>query len=204
MSHDHDKEHHCAICDGIAEGKTREEVFAKILADMTQQIADKGVVVHAIDGMGDQPSFAYTTGLTEMGLPEVFMIGLPVQYAANGVGGYYHQIKDGTLKSEVTTIESLFNLPIEKVDVVANDAYAGLSDLCKFTTDYYQQRGITVKWQQLVMCDPAGLMPWDMGFDHDLMDNSQPIFGVPESIREIFGELADPDHTETATTRTLH
>lgn len=209
MSHKHEEDHSCAICDAMAAGKTHEEVIADILAGMVSTIAEKGVVVHAIDGQGEGPSFAYTTGLTEMGLPEVFMIGLPVQHAANGVYSYFQQIKDGSLDPELRTIESLFNLPLAKVDVSRVDAIKGLSDLCGFTTGYYAPKGVEVKWQQLVMCDPEGFMPWEPGFNHDLMDDSQPLFGVPAEIEEFIDLMneqqeQDKDYAETVISPTIH
>ncbi|UKL15029.1 hypothetical protein hairong_125 [Pseudomonas phage hairong] len=193
MSHEHDKDHSCAICDAMASGKSRDEVVADILAGMTVQIAEKGFVVHGIDGTGHGPSFAYTTGLTEMGMPEIFIIGLSVENAANGVAAYVHMIKDGVIDRDLTTITQLFNLPVEKCNVTLPEAQEALSNLCGFTRDYYEPKGLEVKWAQLVMCDDQGLFPWDHGFNHDMMDDAQPLFAVPPEVAEHLDKLREED-----------
>ena len=193
MNHKHDGKS-CVICDGVATGKTRDEVVAEILGGMEAKITEHGVMVHAIDGQGTAPSFAYTTGMTEMGLPEVFMIGLPAQHAANGVYGYFHQIKAGALLPDTRTVTTLFNLPVEVVDVTGAEQFAALADLCSFTTDYYESKGKSVQWQQIVMSDREGLFPWEEGFDTDLMEHAQPLFGVPAAVEALF-EAVDPATT---------
>lgn len=190
--HEHG-EHGCAICDALAEGKTREQVMAEILVSSKQMIAKEGVAVHAVDGQGEAPSFAFTVGMTEMGLPEVFLIGLDPQLAGNAVYTYFRQIKDGTLTADVRTIDTLFNMPVEKCDVVKPEGVEALNDMGHMAVTYYEQEGKTVKWQQLVLCDAAGLFPWEVGFDHERMSHCQPLFAVPESMREMLDLMNEED-----------
>lgn len=194
--HKHDGEHSCTICDGLAAGKTPDQIKAEMLASMKDMIANEGVAIHVVDGGNEVSSFAFTVGMTELNLPEILLIGLSPQNAANGVYDYYKQIKDGSLSPDVRTIETLFNMPVEKCDVVDVDGIAAVNDLCHFANSYYEQEGKAVKWQQLVLPDANGLFPWHMAFDHERMDHCQPIFGLPESVRDMISLMHDDDDDE--------
>lgn len=131
---------------------------------IARSIAKQGFATIAV---GDDPDgwFAYTVGLTEFGHPEIFISGLKGEYAHIVFINAYRAIKDGksfkagqeddTLGSMTCAFKTLSQAAAEK--------------FCCQALFYYEDKAQTPTFLQLVMPDKAGHLPWQPGYDADLM-----------------------------------
>jgi hypothetical protein len=148
------------------------QMFAKIDAD----IEHIGFSMIGVGGSPTNPSFVYTIGLTQQGMPEIIMIGLPYQYAGQAFNDYYDSVRKGEPEKS-GVVEELFNLPvyigeIENLDLL--DGYCGI------TKRWCESKGLTPRFTQWVWTDKAGKFPWDPAFDHHF-DKYQPVLcKIPE------------------------
>ena len=133
------------------------------LADLMR---DRGWMVQAVGGTRLYAPFAYTVGLTAVGLPELLVTGLKARPACellNHVAAYTVQ------KSVILPGETMGADPwlLEAVHVEVPDAHLLTA------VELY---GPAVRALQLAWADDRGRWPWEVG--HRAGRGGQPLFGV--------------------------
>lgn len=146
-------------------GKTTDDFLAEVVVP---QIECHGWFVQAVQGGKRAAPFAYTVGLTELGLPELVVTGLPHYRAGpliNGMAAHWAHA-DGA-PAHGTHVDSRSGGCLEVVDLPHPDAHL-------FTaTSLYGRDGVTA--QQLVWADARGRWPWERG--HRAGRGGQPVLG---------------------------
>jgi hypothetical protein len=106
-----------------------------------------------------EPSFFYTIGLHDLGLPELILNGdfrPELAMACLNAAGQYMIDKELSLFQEHTLIDDLMNLPV---------AFGGVTDGSKQNYMYQAIRfhgTADFKAQQLIWSDRSGKFPWDV------------------------------------------
>ncbi|WP_035719474.1 DUF4262 domain-containing protein [Gordonia shandongensis] len=143
-----------------------------LIDDAAAQIAAGRWAVTAVLGDAAHSPVAYTTGLTEHGLPELVVTGLPTRLAAcvlseaaeTSVSKYCR----GTPYRSPHVSESL-NRRVRFQLVTAID-----TDVLRLTRLFYGDR---FRADQMVWPDQNGLYPWQFGYS--VPSHIQPLLGVP-------------------------
>lgn len=105
--------------------------------------------------------WAYTTGFTDIGHPEILICGLRPELAHQFFWDLYREIKagkrydTGEVNTELATLPTMFR-------TLRDDA---AQELCCQALFWYEDKGIKPTFLQLVMPDPAGKFPWEAGYD---------------------------------------
>lgn len=147
-----------------------------LLRSFKNVIAMHGIAVVAIPGSQEGPPFAYTIGFTDIGLPEVFVMGLPASSVAGPFNEYYADIKSGKVIPGAGQTPDYYNMPLAIIDADSEKLVGKFTCQCEF---YYEGSGKTPKYVQWVVCDKAGLLPWQKGFDEEYMGKRQVVMGAP-------------------------
>lgn len=126
--------------------------------DLVRGVIDRsGWFVQAVGAGRWQPPFAYTVGLTELGIPELLVTGLKHQVAHELLNGFAHHWVHHTGGS-ARPGERLRLLDQPAIEVVAVSepsvhlVFAGLI------------YGPSLSAHQLVWADDRGRWPWEVGF----------------------------------------
>lgn len=119
-----------------------------------REIIDRvGWMVQGVFGEGEPP-FAYTVGLTEKQMPELYIFGLPPEVAARTLNDAAQQMLDrGEPFVDDEVVEKVLTIPL-----VARAA-SSLEDVGVARRFY----GHDIDLVQLVWPDPEGRYPWDDG-----------------------------------------
>lgn len=163
----------CWACKARAEGASDAEVKAAGNAQLKAGIEQSGIVI--MTAGGEAPGVAtlcFTAGFTDIGMPEVIIIGLPINVAVGAINIYHAQLLEGVKKPGPCRIEDYFNCPVQVIE--ADEELAIL--YADRTADYYE--GQPVKWVQWVLSDRMGKFEWEVGYDHAGMP-SIPMLGPP-------------------------
>ncbi|MBJ7287819.1 DUF4262 domain-containing protein [Williamsia sp.] len=114
----------------------------------------------------DEPPFAYTTGLTSHGLPELLLYGLGSRTAASVLNTVAHRMVDGEAMLAGTTLDRVLAQGYEVTLVDVDD-----------DSDMYATRGLYDEFTtlQVVFPDRDGRFPWDAGYG--LSPCAQPVKG---------------------------
>lgn len=136
-------------------------------ASLDDMIARYGWAVQGVFGSPDAPGFSYTVGLSQKGLPEIIVFGLPPQVAhvfLNSLGRRF--TTDGVPPLDVDLLDVAERYPARLVPVPrpAADQY-----LYQALHRYPEYTAV-----QLVWTDEHSRYPWDDGFDPALVSR-QPI-----------------------------
>ena len=127
-----------------------------------KNIDSHGVNIMAIGGTNTTPSFVYTTGLTDIGFPELIVFSLP-PHAAHGIMyAIIEQVKaskEGVLE-DGDIFNDVANLPVHIKAISAGAA----SHYAFQTLFYYKGQPVQPTFMQVVLCDPEGSMPWEDGY----------------------------------------
>lgn len=130
---------------------------------ITRSLADCGFATIEV---GDPAGhFAYTIGFTELGHPEILMCGARGKVAHQLFWDLYRSIKAGKRYNSGDIDTELGNLPTAFRTVNPDVT----EDFCFQAVHWYKGTGKTPTFLQLVMPDPAGLLPWQEGYDSKLM-----------------------------------
>ena len=115
----------------------------------------------------DRP-FAYTVGLTDLGLPELLITGLPPRTSLRLLNSVAHDmVDDGTILRPAMHIDFQSEFLLEVVTVDHPDVHLRCAvAIC----------GPEVRALQLVWTDDFRRWPWDRGWSHGR--RRQPVFGV--------------------------
>lgn len=124
---------------------------------------------HMVIGVGDNPSFAYTIGLTSRFGCELLVCGLPMQYAHVILNDIASKLSNDLL--DVPTTE-FTNLPIVLKEANTNLGQLHSNYVCQADSFYGKQ----VKVVQVVLSDREGRTPLDSDYDHEYMTPRQPLF----------------------------
>jgi hypothetical protein len=124
---------------------------------------------HHVMGVGagpSSPSFAYTIGLTAKYGTELIVFALPMNMAC----GFLNQIAElGAIQlEEPYTDIANFPLHVRKCTPAAS----------KYGVQAEAFYGRPVQFCQVILCDRAGKLPWEAGFDHAHMGPMQPLLYV--------------------------
>ncbi|MFC3241248.1 DUF4262 domain-containing protein [Gordonia humi] len=127
----------------------------------------------AVTGVyGDETSapIAYTSGLTELGRPELVVTGVEPEYAGpvlNEAAARAVLTPDFGPGSRIEHLRSTNGYPLTAIGVIDTSAL-------RITKLVFGQSFVAV---QLVWPDRDGRLPWDRGYD--LAPDEQPLLGVP-------------------------
>ena len=115
----------------------------------------------------DRP-FAYTVGLTDLGLPELLITGLPPRTSKRLLNSIAHDmVDDGTILRPAMHIDYQSEFLLEVVEVDHPDVHLRFAvAIC----------GPEVRAVQLVWTDDFSRWPWDRGWSHGR--RCQPVFGI--------------------------
>jgi hypothetical protein len=130
---------------------------------IASSIASRGFATFAVgDPEGD---FAYTVGFTELGHPEILISGMPGPLCHQIFWDMFHQIKAGKRYKSGELDTDLANLPTAFKTLSPSAA----EEFCCQALYWYEDKGKTPTFLQLVAPDKAGRFPWDAGYDLKLM-----------------------------------
>ena len=135
--------------------------------DVVREIIDGHQwAVHYVEDE-DRP-FAYTVGLTDLGLPELLITGLPPRTSLRLLNTVTHDmVDDGTILRPAMHIDFQSEFLLEVVTVDHPDVHLGCAvAIC----------GSEIRALQLVWTDDFRRWPWDRGWSHGR--RRQPVFGV--------------------------
>lgn len=109
-------------------------------------------------------SFAYTVGFTELGHPEIFVSGLgPVAHQL--FWDMFRAVKEGKRYDAGEINTDLASLPTAFRTLRPEAAV----EFCCQALYFYEDSGKHPTFLQLVMPDKEGLLPWQAGYDSELM-----------------------------------
>jgi hypothetical protein len=117
--------------------------------------------------VGDDPAgdFAYTVGFTELGHPEILISGLPPRICHQFFWDLYKAIKAGKVYKSGEVDTDFANLPMAFKTLSPGAA----EKFCCQAVYWYEDKGQTPTFLQLVAPDAAGRFPWQDGYDTQLM-----------------------------------
>jgi hypothetical protein len=141
------------------------DAVRKNIADI---IAQQGWAVITIQADVNAPAHSYTIGLTDKGLPEVIIFGLPAEDATSLLGNIAHQLVDGLSYSENTPLTKVFAGANAYLKPVAGPA---ARENLRLASEFYPEG---IAGLQLVWPDETGLFPWQEGFN-ELLRAAQPL-----------------------------
>jgi len=119
-----------------------------------------------------EPTFSYTAGLeTSYGHPEILVIGIDYQVAAQLMRSAVDQIRNGTKLTAGQQYLGIANMPVIFGTVPEAQARA------KCRIAYEAQPGLSVRVLQMVWPDQDGRFPHEPEYDHRF-DAVQPILGT--------------------------
>lgn len=149
---------------------SRAAAKAMAIADMRDKVAKHGWgVVGVFPTPGDPgPGFAYTVGLSEKGLPELVMYGLPTEVAHDIVNMVAKSMVDK--ESAPPVGEPIYGVASAPLMPIGLKDATDLSMVCSLY-------GSVASAIQLVWPDKAGAWPWDEHYS--ISADKQPILGYP-------------------------
>jgi hypothetical protein len=119
----------------------------------------------SITGVADRPSFTYSTGLTQYGLPELIVSGLPPDVSAFFINKIGSEMKEGK-KIELGKKYSSYTesgLPMVFIEVGKEEMKEKMTVTgCHFKDGF--------KALQLVWCDTKGKLPWEEEFEEKFIE----------------------------------
>lgn len=125
-------------------------------------------VLGSTDPRDPGPEFAYTVGLSTLGLPELAIFGAPLRFGASVLNAVARRLVAGEAITGGTALSRDEDSPIEAVAIDMTDT----SELLALTSIY----GGVDAALQIVWVDPHGKLPWDRGWS---MGDAQPLYGPP-------------------------
>jgi hypothetical protein len=130
-------------------------------------------VGHAVIGTHDlHNSFAYTIGLTEIGLPELIICGMNQQYGALFLNQAAEIMKRSGAFADGAIDEDLAHLPSGFKDVTVKQASGhALQAIYRYEGTELESK---LRFIQFVIPDKVGVLPWQEGYDAAYMDKYQP------------------------------
>lgn len=133
-----------------------------------KNVKEHGLAIQFIFPTKEQPGpkFAYTVGMTDIGQPELVVIGLPESLAGMVFNRVFEELRAGTRTGQETSIEKVLSVPLLMHTADESLAYPYTVQCQR----YYQERGIKPAFKQLIWPDTAGVYPHEQGFDEEMVD----------------------------------
>jgi hypothetical protein len=117
--------------------------------------------------------FAYTVGFTDCGHPEILISGLKGDICHRLFWDMYREIKAGKRYDTGAVDTDLASLPTV-FRPLRDDA---AKEFCCQALFWYEDKPVQPTFLQLVMPDPAGLFPWQAGYDRHAMRAQRHLWG---------------------------
>ena len=124
-----------------------------------------------VQGVGDNPVFTYSVGLSMLGFPEVIISGLPIGSAhlfINMIGSEMKAGKIFQIGKKYFGYAAKEDIPMVFIEVEPKHY---LERMCVCNKMYGEVKAI-----QMVWCDADGVFQWEEGFDENYR-NEQDLFG---------------------------
>jgi hypothetical protein len=135
------------------------EAFDKMDRELEERIEQHGYTFMGVFASETNPAFVYTIGLTEKGVPEVFMSGnFDLHSMQKLAGTVAHELADHALNGTQPVLgvrTELFNMPVELRLVRDENKLNG-------ARRFYGDR---VRVIQLIWSDDQGRLPHEAGYD---------------------------------------
>jgi hypothetical protein len=161
-----------------------DEAFLQFMAEARKNIAEYGIHVTGVFATEDDPgpSFCYTAGLAETGMPELIIVGLSLEVSHRLINDIYSRYIKGDLPlehgAEVTEALGgsgefsvlLFEADKAKTADRATTSVHLLNVALAERGDVQSDEELTrepVQCLQIVYPDLAGNWPWDEAYDLD-------------------------------------
>ncbi|WTW93452.1 DUF4262 domain-containing protein [Streptomycetaceae bacterium NBC_01309] len=164
----------CVLCrpnDVRNSGSARDAAWADKLA---ATVREHGWTVVAVPADEHGPAFAYTVGLPHTAhVPELAMLGLPIQVMHTLLNNIASRIRDGAPAADGTRVDGLLAAGLA---LVLKDADPGWHPTFFGQTAWFHRAAVPVR--QVVWPDPAGVFPWEDGFDQACR-TAQPTLWIP-------------------------
>lgn len=138
--------------------------MATIYPQAEQLIASHGWMLQYVfpTQESEGPSFAYTIGLADQGLPELIVFALPQEIAHIAVSALINKLREvkngGAPVLGKTDIN--FNFPVYVREVTAKD-------VADYAVQALRRSDGQAKFLQVCITDRHGLFPWEPGFSGD-------------------------------------
>ncbi|MEV0269785.1 DUF4262 domain-containing protein [Hamadaea sp. NPDC050747] len=130
-------------------------------AQLRQVIAEHGWAIQMVHGDLQDPPFSYTVGLTEAGLPELIILGLPTNVA----GQILNKLARQSLESELD-VDARYDLPNGDATLpylIGSVSTANVRRYLKLATVLYDRHRIRAL--QVIWPSKEGRFPQDPGWD---------------------------------------
>jgi len=139
--------------------------FEKLNESLDAMIERHGWAVLAVfaDPDTNTPTFSYTVGLTAKNKPEMIVMGMPPDNARIVLNGLARRLLAGEVKRH-ERLSMVLTEGYEPVLIEADTARA--RDFLRAAIHRY---GDQVQALQLVLPDAANRLPWEEGFDRNMM-----------------------------------
>jgi hypothetical protein len=142
-----------------------ERKWEEFWKKLDSHIAQHGVAIQGVfDNDGKAPTFAYTIGNYQKGMPELFMAGLSAESLQVILNEATNLMQDGSMRvADRETTSALaqgYETTFRLVDLSLVESELNI------LARYCERKGIDLPpVYQLVWPDPGHLFPWDQGFD---------------------------------------
>jgi hypothetical protein len=143
--------------------ETRDDDIAEHLDEIHAAVQEHGCVIKCVDDA--KHPFAYTTGLHQLGLPELIATGVETERALVLLDHFVYETKSKGPLRPGERLDFLGIATIEVVKVDHPDVHLGLA-VALYGSDI---RAVQLAWTDLMGC-----WPWEPAYD----DTPQPLLGV--------------------------
>lgn len=151
---------------------TAEQIFERFQAQISLNIARHGIHIQPVMASEHNPSYVYTTGMTNLGAPELIVFGLSPQNIAPVLQQIFHEIRLGGRPVNQDKIQDLLTvtLLLHEADQAVAAEFAGQGHT------YLEMQNLKPVYKQMLWPDESGKYPHEAGFDKKFKA-SQPYLG---------------------------
>lgn len=152
---------------------TDDEMIQDHLDALRGQIEEQGYTMMSVfaDPQTGTPDFTYTLGLqAKTGQPDLIVFGVPPHGAQAMLAALVDRSRHGAPLADRQRVEGVAAVPL-----LARTA----DERCEaFVSE--RMNDVDPVYLQIVWSDPAGLFPWDTGFDEAFRDSQPLLFDVSD------------------------
>lgn len=169
--------HNCAPEGGGLGAMSTRKRFAKqrVLRQLEELIARHGVAVITVGPARDAPSFSYTVGLSDDGLPELLVLGLPAEVAQPVLNTLAARLRrEGALRlnEPLTDVFAGTTAVLHEVPLARSAPYVRVAA---------HRRAGVLRVLQLIWPDAAGRFPWQAGCEPSFLA-AQPLLSADRAL----------------------
>jgi hypothetical protein len=137
----------------------KRRALQQVLDRLESLIARHGVAIVSVGAARDAPAFSYTVGLSDDGLPELLVTGLPPEVAQPVLNDLAVRLRrDGALPVSEPLADVFAGMPA----VLQEVPFARCAAYVRVAAD---RRQGPLRVLQLIWPDAAGRFPWEAGYD---------------------------------------